>query len=165
MLPDPGLALVPARLHELSLTQPAVARNILKRVACGRLYLMAVGIQSLRGASQLLRTTVNSTVTKLWIDLQGCQARADYSSVPGIYQSHGQLVLTSDLGATFPNAVDFLAYLQSATSSVDLAHALRGLADLCPTLVSRLQHLHLHLRSDHLDSKLVLLALNRLLSK
>jgi hypothetical protein len=163
MLPDPGLALLPVRLHELSLTQPAVARNILKLVACDRCYRFAAGIHSMRGASQLLRTAVNSTVKKLRIALHGCQAQAGYSG--GCYQSGQPLVLTSDLGATFPNAVDFLALLQHATSSLDLAHLLQGLADLCPILLPRLQHMHLHLRSDPLDSKLVLLALNRLLSK
>jgi hypothetical protein len=141
---DPGMDVFPARLHDLSLTAPEVAHYIFRRV---------LARQSLRGASQLLRSAVNNTVTVLGIQL--C----------GVCKSTEPLQLTSDLGATFPNAVDLSADFSRASSAMELAHALTGLPELCPTLLPRLQYIRLDLCAAHLGSELCLSAINTFLSK
>jgi hypothetical protein len=141
---ESGMALFPARLHDLSLTAPEVAHYIFRRTQA---------TESLRGANCLLRSAVNNTVTVLRIRLRGeCK-------------SMEPLQLASDLGATFPNAVELFADFNRASSAMELAHSLTGLPELCPTLLPRLQFMRLDLHADHAESGLCLSALNTLLSK
>jgi hypothetical protein len=140
---DADAVLFAARLHDLSLAAPAVAHYIFRRVP------------KVRGACRLLRSAVNNTVGALSIVLDG----------EGWVGDPGPLELTSGLGASFPNATDLCADFSRASCAMELAHALTGLPELCPTLLPRLQYLSLDLCADHLDSELCIDALNTLLSR
>jgi hypothetical protein len=148
--------LLPARLHDLSLTEPAVVRAILK--GTGSSYTAAAS--ALRGACKLLRAAVNNTVDSVSIQL----GEPAGSSAHGAEQAAPSLELSADLGATFPHAAKLSAHLQQASCQVELLHSLAGLPRLCPSLLPRLQHLHLTVLADHVDSDLCLKALHYLLS-
>jgi hypothetical protein len=160
---DPEMALLPARLHDLSLAEPSIAHHIFKRVAGHADHRYSRDVHSLRGACRLLRSSVNNTVGCVWINLQ-TEKRCGNPDGTKI-QAPRPLELTSDLGITFPNAVNLSASLSNASSPMELAHCLTGLPELCPTLLPRLQSLSLDIQADHLDSKLVLCAINCFLSK
>jgi hypothetical protein len=157
---NPELAQLPGRLHSLSLTEPSVARNILEQVAGSHAYMCSEDIHSLRGSSQMLRDAVNRTVSSVQIELFGAHDE-DVSGGRG----PSPLELTSDLGATFPNAVKLSASLTLASSPMELAQSLTGLPRLCPTLLARLQDVTLDLPADHLETDMCISSLNGLLSK
>jgi hypothetical protein len=153
--PDLDKTLLPARLHSLSLTEPAVVRAILKHSgsSCKK------PARALRGACKLLRAAVNNTVASVAIHLCG----SPDSEVHGTEQSR-PLELSADLGATFPHAAKLSASFEQASFQVELLHSLAGLPRLCPSLLPRLQHLDLTVLADHVDSDLCREALHHLLS-
>jgi hypothetical protein len=142
-------SLLPARLHDLSLTEPAVVCAILKSAGSS----CTAAASALRGACKLLRAAVNNTVDSVSIQLCGSAGS----------EAHGE-EHSSDLGATFPHAAKLSASLEHASFPVGLLHSLAGLHRLCPSLLPRLQRLHLTLLADHVDSNLCLTALHHLLS-
>jgi hypothetical protein len=130
-------------------------------------------VDALRCASSLLRGAVNSTVHTVALQLYTAKANPLYSSTQVAGQGNHRhagflpspLELNSDLGASFPNAVEMKAELALASSPLELVCVLGGLCTMCPILVSRLQRLHLELRADHLESNLAIDSVTRFLSR